>query len=338
MISREEYLESFRQECYSKVNKEFQNKVLQNFAQNREKYIQQLQDAIKKFMEQIGKMQIIECIPVGCIEISFLRLSASSECLEIVLEAYDMDQELGNCVASTHGRLEWISTEWQEMKQSLEENRIKEKWAGNIRKADLLNMLQDSLYELFVGITFFLKYELLECREWKEYQELVRTNYFYISMGEFHDWQKKLFVDREHFDIFQIESETSLRYGLHEETIYHKKEFRKMDLKGSKFVKTLFKECQFYNVKLMDSQFQDCQFIKCRFDGIDFSGSVFDSCSFEKCDIEETEWYKNVTLPIDVFDDLYRKTVLRECHYKNCRLNRERIEKCILIQTEITDK
>lgn len=335
MGKREEYLESFRQECYNAINKEFQNKVLCNFAKNRDEYIQQLQIAIRKFMEQIGKMQIIECTPVGCIEISFLRLSVGKESLDMVVEAYDMDQELGSCFANTHISLNWIKDEWQDMKQCLEECRLKDKWAGNIRKADILNMLQDSLYDVFVGITFFFKYELQGCREWKEYQELVRTKYFYISMGEFHDWQKKLFVDREEFDIFQTEPDISLRYGLHEETIYYRKEFRKMDLKGSKFVKAKFKECKFYNVKMMDSQFLECEFIRCNMYGADFSGSILEGCTFENCDMNDAIWNQKVTLPMDIFDDLYRKTVLKECHYKNCMLKKEDIEQCILIQTKV---
>lgn len=335
MKSREEYLECFRVECYDEANKVFQNKTLQNFARNREHYIQQLQDAIKKFMEQIGKMQIIECIPVGCIEISFLRISAGEKNLNIVLEAYDMDQELGNCFANAQIGLDWLSGEWEEIKQNLEERRNQDKWAGNIRKADILNMLQDSLYDLFVGMTFFYKYELQECREWKEYQEMVRTKYFYISMGEYHDWQKKLFVDRENFDIFQIEPDISLRYGVHDELIYHKKEFRKMDLKGSKFVKVIFRECQFYNVQMMDNQFRECQFIKCKFGRINFSGSVFEDCIFEKCDALEIIWFDNVTTPADMFDDLYRKTVLHKCHFKKCDINKEQIDKCILINTDM---
>lgn len=338
MKSREEYIECFRVECYDTEKKQFQTEIMQNLAENRDKYIQLMQEAIKKFMHEIGKAQIMEYIPVGCIEISFLRLSVNEESLDMVFEANDIEQDFGECVASSYIKLDWFSDEWVNFKNRLEKKRIMDKWAGNISKADILNMLQDTLYDFFVTLTFFYKYNLNNCREWQEYQELVRTKYFYISMGEYRDWQKKLFVDRESFDIFQVEQGSSLRYGLFEKTIYHRKEFRKMDLKGSQFVKATFKNCQFYNVKMQDSMFKDCQFINCQFHGIDFSGSIFEECIFERCIMEEVTWFENVTFPRDTFDDLYRKTALISSCLKNCTIDQEKLEKCNLIQTDVTGK
>lgn len=332
---KQEYVNRFWQECFEIENAHYQKQLLKNASENAKAYIEQMRNIIKQFFLQIEKMQILVTMPVSCVEISILRSSVYSDTLKVCLEAFDMDGHSGSPVLSTIIEIDWFQDEWKELIENLEVKRKQTEWARYVKPEDIMIMLQDTIHDNTVGLYFFFKYVFEDVKEWKEYANIIHTDFFFLSMGEYHDWQRNLFVDRPEFDIFMADMNNSLRYGSFSQVIYKGKDFTKMDLKGSVFEDCKFVECEFRDTNLMDCKFINCEFVLCGDMDVNFSGSLFQRSSFRKCNLKNVVWFQNPVFPVEKFEDLYRRTKIFDCDIYNCVCFEEKMGECDIRGTQI---
>ncbi len=337
MNKRNELIDKFYRDVYIQENKIFQEAIEKKIGENTIRYVEEFLACIKRFLKEIAQMQNTVWNKVGCIEISFLRASVDSSDLLIALETYDEKQDMGECLIDMRSSFNWLSNEWCDLKDKLYGIREKEEWCRYINPEDIRVMLQGTLFQIFIKIIYLVKYPMQTCDTWQEYKMINRTDFFYISVGEFRDRQKLVFVDREEFDIFLSKNTIPLCYGKFWNKTYKQKVFGNIDLKGSKFINCTFERCEFKNAKFNDNIFYNCFFYHCKFSETDFSGAIVEDTVFDECDLTELNWY----IPFDAtnkdVDDVYRITEVKECKIIRSALRKENMDICHIVNLTLED-
>lgn len=335
---RNTYWERFYKECYYQEFVGFQEKVTNKINQNMQSYILQMKQMLKDFMKHITNYQYAIRQPIGCIELSFLRMSVRKDILLFALEAFDEKQDMGKCVANYKLELDWFREEWTTLRENLLKKRQEIPWIRFIREEDIYVMLQDALSMLFAQLVLLFKYTFECCDIWEEYKALRKSDFFfYISLGEYHDEQKLLFVERKEFDIFMQQENDTCRYGRFFEKIYREKRITERDFKGSLFVDCKFEKTILEESTFFDNRFYNCYFYKCDMRAVKFYGAIFVNCTFDECDLEGVDWYRDDADFIAADNDFYRRTVLKECSIVRCKLVPENLKVCQLKNTAINE-
>lgn len=336
---RNTYWKRFYKECYYHEFSDFNAKVTDKINHNLQNYILQMKQMVKDFMTQINHLQYVIGQPIGCIELSFLRLSVRKDVLLFALEAFDERQDLGKCVANYRLELDWFREEWEVLKENLLKAREDASWIQYIREEDIYVMLQDVLTILFAELVMVFKYTFEECDTWEECKMLAKSEqFFYISIGEYHDEQKLVYVERKEFDIFMQQEKDSCRYGRFFDKIYREKRITGRDFKGSLFVNCKFEKSILEQSVFNDTRFYNCYFYKCDMRTIKFYGAILINCTFDECDLESVEWYRDDSALAEKNDDWYRKTFLKDCEIVRSRYRSDKINECQLINTDIMEE
>lgn len=337
MDKRTDYIEKFQREIFAQEDEHFQAGINQLIEQNSESYIEDFKKSVKCFLTEIHKMQATVMEKVGCVEISFLRASVDSDKLLMAFEAYDEMQDIGRCLIDMRSSAGWFTKEWEQFKERLNELRERQEWCRYVNYEDIRIMLQGAFYQLYMKLIYLFKYSLQTCDTWEEYQNIRHTDIFYISVGEFRDKQKLIFVDRAEFDIFLSGINTPLCYGKFSDKVYKQKVFGNLNLKGSKFINCRFEKCDIQKVELQDSIFVDCIFYQCTFQEADLSGSMLTYCRFDECDLGGMDWYVPISEESQDVKDVYRKTILADCTLQRSYVKRKKIDACMCINTELKE-
>ncbi len=337
MNKRGKLIEKFHKEVFLHEDKIFQEAIDVKIRSENRTYMEELCACVKRFLKEIAQLQKTIFHKIGCIEISFLRASVDSSNLLVALEAYDERQDVGKCLIDMRSSFRWFAEEWTTFKDRLNNIREKEEWCRYISQEDIRVMLQETYLQLLVKMVYLFKYTFQFLDTWEEYKAIRNTDFFYLSMGEFRDNQKILFVDRAEFDIFLCGVSDPLCYGKFGGKTYKNKVFGNLDLKGSKFINCSFERCDFNNMKFNDSFFFNCHFFKCKFCKTDLSGSVFEDCIFDECDLEELDWY----IPFDIADkeqkEVYRTTEIKQCNILRTYLKKNKLDMCRIVNLKMED-
>ena len=193
---RNELWKEFFKECFFSEYSVFCKKISEKLMQDAQSYFFQMVQMLKDFMTHINNYQYLIACPIGCIELSFLRMSVRKDSLLLAFEAFDEKREIGKCVANYILELDWFSEEWKEFREKLIEQRKDLPWVVHIREEDIYVMLQDALTYTIAELVVLFKYSFENCDKWEEFKELNRTkDFFYISLGEYRDEQKLLYVE-----------------------------------------------------------------------------------------------------------------------------------------------
>lgn len=330
---RQEYVEKFKNGPFEEISKEFRNKWTKSLARERETLLEQIKRQLRTMLRELLKIQTVEALTAGCVEISLLRTSFYFKKPQLCIEIYDYKQSLGNCILESRQDIPFFYELWQDYYEELKKVSTAFEWARFITDEVIYTLMQEALDHMAMGMAFLLKYNLEECHEWKELKELEKTELFFISAGGYRDWQKIVFAERAPFDIFIQDKETSLRYGRFDNQVYYRKEMEALDLKGS-----CFQECQFQHSVLEDIYFNDCTFIQCKFINTTFQnvhmpGTVFEQCSFINCSFEHMEWSAAYDFTAEEIEDCYRLTTFQESKFLGCGIEEKDLEGCQIANT-----
>ena len=327
--NRDECWKRFCDEWYFQEFNKFNSSIAKNVCENIDKYMGEMKKLVKGFMTSINNYQYEIMQPVGCIELSFLRLSVYEDNLLFVMEAFDEKQDIGKCLASSKVEINWFKEEWTTLRDTLLLKRQDIEWKTFIREEDIYVMLQDTLTILFQELVILFKYTFEVCDMWDEYKKMNRSQmFFYISMGEYHDKQDLLFVDRQEFDIFMQDENASCKYGRFLDKVYHKKRiseknFYRSLFENCRFEKTIFEDCD-----MKDNRFINCIFYGCELRDVDFSGGIFVDCVFDECDLAGVDWSN---------DKKCRKTLISKSRFIRSNLIQKNINECEVIYSEFIE-
>jgi hypothetical protein len=305
-------LEQFLSEDSNKIRDQFLINTSKYITENKQEMVEQFMKELDTFFKEAARIQQETGIISGSVQISFLRSSVYFEKPQVSFEAYDKYGVLGKKILEKYVSIPWLFRYWEDYKKEMAVctgERHLERYVSPERVRVLMNESITILVYFLVGI---LKYPLSNCDDLTYYKGIVKEKEFSVSIGEYFDWQKTVFMEVPQVDIFFNTEKRSLQYQKYTQIVYKNKQFKHLDLSHTRFTDCHFVGCTFQDVVL-----NDCDFIGCRFQNIvveecTLYGTAFEKCLIQKSDFNETQWWGN-EFTAEPAADIYREGVFQAC-------------------------
>ena len=294
---KEQYLPELREQFYSAVQK--------SIVENKQEITEKLEKQVKSFLHIMGTFQNAVSIELGEMQIALLYSSVCMGEPQICISAYGQDKLLGEEILHIKYRCDWLFSEWETYQKNIE-RKIQEIHAERyIRKAAVKLMMNQSIMFLIYSLYAIMKYQFMEFDRFEEYDNLILTEDFRVTVGGYRDWHRTLYQRREPIDIFMREQENPLTYCTFHGAVYHKKKFSKLNLSHARFYECEFVHCEFDDVILQDCIFENCRIYHCTFHETAFYGATFRNSILKMNQLDKTYWsYEVEQQPEDLFKEV----------------------------------
>lgn len=333
----------------SKKYTEFKDKYLSTFD---DMFLNQMGDILKKQNEIIKntmKNQLEQLIhhvvliqnevpiKIGCIQISLLLSSLQTQNPELMYEVYDEGKEFGTLLYAQTFQCNWLLPHWQEEMQQLKSKIAELKWQSYLGEGAVHALMWEKIDAVIQVFAISLKYDFDNFRTFKEADRLLKSDEFYLSIGEYRGWQKIVYCDKQEKDIFQERINKNFSYMRFPQRIYKDKLFGAFQLKSTRFDDCVFVDTVFNKANLQDAEFHNCVFRNCRFEEC-----ILNGCIFENCDLQRLEWKENQLKkgPVCVDNrvvDVCRPTMFIRCIIHNNYFQKNVLFECLKIECDEKD-
>lgn len=261
-----------------------------------------VQTSVRNILEEC--FGVMEHSKQTMITISFLRTSLYFGEPKFRFHVFSMDQMWEQPLYEKDLRADWLLVRCED----------------NEKDEESLVEQRKELKAILMYISCYFKYFVAECETWKSFQERHIQPPFYITFGEYMDWQYPIFCYQEELDIFQNEKEEALTFRRFQTVIYQDKKFDQLDFSNSKFIGCEFRDCQWENVVLTDAMFQNCSFQNvtvrdCICYGITVSDSTFQKCEFRNVAFKQT------TITKETLHGIYKQSEFIQTHLEDTEFN-----------------
>lgn len=313
-MKRQEYLVQYEKECYEPAASEFLKTSMEHLIANNEEITNQLAKELDGFMEKIAKMQKFQPIPAGQITISVLRTSIWEGEAKIRFDCYDEGKEAGKNIAYQYMDAEFLTVRWGAFRKELERLAKEGGYERYVREAQIECYMSQTINRLVMLFVTNFKYYLCDADYLEHYNDMLKTEAFLITAGEYLDWQKILFAQVPEIDIIANPKEQSLVFQKINEKKYRKKELKDMDLTQARFVDCEFSKCTFEQVVLNDVRFENCLFRDVKMISGTMYGAAFTNCIFQNTDMDgmQKEWKPKLGEPVRL-KEIYREVRFTAC-------------------------
>lgn len=313
-MKRQEYLVQFEKECYEPATSEFLRKSMEYIIANNEEITTRLAKELDGFIEKIAKMQKFQPIAAGQITISALRTSIWEGEAKIRFDCYDEGNEAGINIAYQYMDAKFLTVEWDAYRKELERMVKEGGYERYVREAQIECYMSQTISRLVMLFVTNFKYYLCDADYFEHYNDMLKTDVFLITAGEYMDWQKMLFAQVPEIDIIANPSEQPLVFQKISEKKYRNKELKDMDLTQARFVNCEFSKCTFEQMVLNDVRFENCLFRDVKMSSGTMYGATFTDCIFQNTEMEgmQREWTQEAAEPVRL-KDIYRDVRFIEC-------------------------
>jgi len=217
----------------------------------------------------------------------------------------------------------WLLEGWEEFVQKLREEAGRQGMNAVIRPPYIKSHAWNGARLLLHFLANVVKYHLYGLEKIKSLQQLGKADDFFLSFGEYMDWQLPIWIAKKETDIFFCEKDTDLRFCRFNKAWYEGKTFGGLVLDDCGFQECTFLNCQFQNVSLRDVRFIGCTFQNCCFTGADIAGARFDGCRMENIQMQDTRTACSVMEGMEILPEALGMTEFLGCFFISVEL-----EKC----------
>lgn len=319
------YLQEFMEAYHAKERKWFLEQTFQYVNEHRQELVEKIQKNLEIFLMGVATGQKEFPVPVECIQLSLLDVSIFKEEPALRYDAYGELGVLGTRLYSKNFPCEWILTYWEEYRKRLEED-VKEMQAVRyISQARIRQIMMESTGMLNAFIYGIIKYPFHALDTMEPLKELLKTENFYISFGNYMDRQALLHTEYPEIDIFFHGKEEALEYRKYQHKVYRKKEFKELDLTHSRFVECQFVNCRFEKCQLKDVTFENCRFYHTDMENCTGYGMTMNNCIIEQLKCVEVNFHyegeedgsaKDIYKPLEIF-----LSQIDDMEMENCNLS-----------------
>lgn len=266
-------------------------KITQDFFQQTGQYIEEMSihdpDLFKtqliQIFNELGNAPVLKRMKVGQIGFSLLRTSIWEEKQLARIDVYDKNQITGKLLFSTTMDVSWLFSAWKSYRENIKKA-VEKKGITRYVKEPVIDWLMESkVTELSVWLYFIFKYEFCDADLLEGYDMFEKQEYFYISVGEYQDWQNIVYAVVDNLDLKQ-ELERQPIFQKIEKTAYKGITFRNLNLSASRF-----SNCEFVQCKFIDCNLNDVRFRECRIDDVEIQGGSMYGAFFERCTIADLD-------------------------------------------------
>lgn len=325
-------IELFSKEYYPPAFLGMFQKTKEYFDSQEEKIWELFGGTLNHFFESLSHLQGQDILPaVSDIKISFLFTGYYFGKPQFQLDAYsEGGYLLGESLLSERFSAEWMTQYIEEMKEELLETSKKESMIRFVRPAQIEVFGLQAVRSLLYYFGGHMKYLIPDCFEAGKLSKVRKSPEFYLSFGEFMDWQRPLLARLPEVDIFNCDPNTPLTFRTFRAIYYEKKSFSQLKLDHA-----CFKDCTFLNCTITDCSMRDVLFENCRFNQVSFEKTSLLGCSFAFCRIEHTKFRKTECRIEEVTEDI--SEVYKEVEFYHCTLEENCFEETDLSEILFED-
>lgn len=280
-MTKEEYLASYRTECYSPSAKHTIQRFFKGYEDHATNIHTDLLSHFRSFISLLLELQSQNHLgDIKAITISYPFSELMCGNPQLLFEIYTGIPFMEHSIVSESFKAPWILPEWEQYTQEL---------ILLTRKAGIINAVHEPYIrstswalgrDLLHVVSTYIKTQIVDLRKMKNFQKLKIAEDFRITFGEYMGWQRVIFAVHPTIDIFNCEPSDDLTFRTFEKCNYEDKIFDGLNLSDNIFLSCTFKNCTFKNIAFCDSHFDGCDFVSCqfrniRFDGVEFSGTLF---------------------------------------------------------------
>ncbi len=336
-------IETFTQKYYNSVLLETVQNIKEKISQNEEYIIATIKENLKQYLIELSDIQRTQILePISFIHISFLLISLGESKARIRLDAYTENGIIGSY--SLHSKdiyIEYLNEILNNAKLKFINYAREDMVSAFIHKSVIEQMVLRMAIAVNMYIFELYKYHYDEIFEDNELNSIFKSDNFYITYGEYYDWQKTIFAVRPTIDIFNRDDKESLKFRKFDGFIYDDKVFEKLVIKNSKFIKCKFKQTQIVKSIFIDCIFVECDFTEVIFEDSRLLGATFDRCQIKHCNFKKTRFYQKQLKDGETFT-LYKGLEMIDssidiCMFDNCDLTNARLHGCSLGECNFLD-
>ena len=312
-----------------KMIETFDQYVLERYKPLEIEYLQRTNDRLNDELETIRKYCLNEWrkaikaaveyqndheVECAYMSISFLLTSMLELKPQMQIDFYNSEWVYGESWFRRRMNAEFLTKEWNDFTAAALDERFYIR--SRIAHAEIKSLFWSTLDKLIYLFSGFVKYFARNVEYFVEFDELNKSEKFYLTFGTYLDWQDRMFGILPEIDFLNLDANEETRFR--------------------KIIKKNFNDESFIKIDMRHCYIEDCKFVNCTFDGDDLIDSNFLSCRFEKTN------FVNVKLVGSEFFECY----FNECRFENCSVEIEtneeyfakmRMYHCFILKCEIVD-
>ncbi len=321
----ETYIQMFQEEFYPRIFLEIANETIEQYVKNEVHIVEQWKNFLNRYFEQIIQLQQSnQAEPVAEIIFSFLYTSLKEDKALLRVDCYgEGGHVLDESMWTDYLPADWIVLKMQKLEEKLTECVTEESLRRYIRPAETEVLKLRAVRSLLYYFTMRFKYTIQKVLDFKLLARVAKTDYFFIQMGEYMDWQRPIFAILPEVDIFNCDKSTNLRFRKFPAIFYSEKKFQDLVLNHSQFL-----DCTFTGSTIENCSMNDCLFEHCTFENVLFDAVQMKGCMFVKCTFNNTV-FQNVVFcgdsaeqDAEYFEPVeFYRSELTNCEFHNCGLS-----------------
>lgn len=328
-------VEEFEEKYLPGLRGDFVQKTQENISGHMPKIQEKLKKNMTALLEILCMVQKEVPVSVGEIQIALLHTSVAVGAPRLSYIVYGENGYLGKEIMNIQYDAAWLFECWEEYGNALG-GKVKELNAHNyIRYEAVQQMRRQSMEFLIQTLYVVCKYLFIGMDNMERYEDVLFTEDFRLTVGEYMDWRKALFKKRPETDIFFNTDKTPLSYGRFRTAVYSHKTFENMDLTAAVFADCEFVHCSFKNVVLNDVRFEGCRMYYCEFDNIKCWGMTIERCVLKKLKFADASW--NFVPDINHLHDLYKPAEVYSCELEGITFHKSDIRGIVQDRNRISD-
>lgn len=307
------YIKEFKECGFKQAVQEFWENTGNHITADFARITEQIRQTFAEIFMETAKAQELGMGEAGQITVSLIRVSAWEENKRARIDVYDQDQIVGKLIYTQDMDISWIFSEWDSFRQKLLCLAEKANVQRYVKASVIQWMMEEKLKDLAGYLCSILKYVLLDADQFPNFNLMKRRQEFYISAGEYQDWQKVLFASLPEADILNAPEDYPLLHQKIEQKIYKGKQFLHLNLEKVRFLECQFVRCTFEDVNLNDVRFIRCTFLDVEMKSGTMYGAAFENCKITNLDVSgiKKKWVPFETGETEY--EVYRETVLIDC-------------------------
>ncbi len=259
-MTMNEYIEDFKNEDFGSAFEVFRQGTKKAIEENMAQLMENARHTFSGFFAETARAMENSSTSVGKITVSLIRTTAWEERQCARIEAYDKDEITGKLLNDMDMDITPLFSCWDSLRGSLVRLAEEKGVRRHVRDSVIRHMMESRLGEMTSYLYGLLKYFLLDADEIENFSLLRVQPGFAISVGEYQDWQKPVYIEVYPMDLADPPADHPMVFGHFEGQGYRNLNITGCSLEKSKFVKCSFAHCTFEDVNLNDVRFVECIF------------------------------------------------------------------------------
>ena len=305
---------------YKPLETEFLKKLSRHLSKELPKIRKYCLEELVKALSLACEIQRSEGHSCAYMSLSILNTSLIDDKPILQVDFYNEEWVFGESWARYRMNADFLFNGWREFKLSALDDRFFVR--SKISKVEIKPLFFGTLDKMTFLFTCYVKYFALRLLYYNEFDDLIKSESFYVTCGTYLDWQNKVFAVIPEIDLLNPDANEDTTFRPVENKVYRNKKFHDLNLHGCYFEECTFDKFTFENLNLADANFLRCRFTSTKFVNIKMAGCdlfecYFKDCTFENCSAEIDESGDEYFAPMRMYHCYLLNLQFEGCNFEN---------------------